>query len=743
VPFVIEVRLPDGEPPTGVTLKLAAAGGSAGSERIGDEGFELRAPGRLEIDLPPKTNWQVTSEVPGFWSPSELVYVEPAGGSLSLDLVPSAIVSGRLAVGRGERIPEEIQLEFRSVPGSKGGFSKTKQKCSIEAQSFECELPAGELDLKLRAPGFISHFFWGPALKPQEPQNLGFLNLRRGASLIGWVRPGAIEGFAYSDCDIEAAPVTAGDETPSVDRERRADLVSKAKVNSRGFFELTDLEPGAYRVVLRHPAYAPTTYSPIEVFPNAETEIYDIELRPASSISLRVKPATDPRGNSWLVELKKNSKPAGRLYDAGGGPVSKSGTWAIEGLEAVRYELVVKDRRGSSWAHETIDFETNGQEEFSLEIHLDAEEVHGVVLLGDEPIPARLYFGGYFSAERILTASDASGEFETVLPEQDEWLVDVEALELGVTATIEEVTVDRSASGPAEIQIIVPDTLIEGRVVDEAGEAYPGALVNVSPKGSEARTSHVESEAPDGGFSFRGLPVGPAYVQAEDGAANRRSHVAEIEISEDLQLAPLTLVVRDDKVLDGQVLSPNGLGVVGARVVGWVEQSSDLYLTSAVAEAVTDVDGVFEMKLPGAADRVQMTVFPPGFAVSHFRIDLRERSSVVLPVEPVGGDILLRFDEAPTNPLGLSIFSPHWLAHADAFRNWAEVHGVASADPTLFYIPRVRPGYYRICYGVPTFSGRLAPELESSHCVGGEVVPHGQLRLELPISEIEPAYETE
>lgn len=115
--------------------------------------------------------------------------------------------------------------------------------------------------------------------------------------------------------------------------------------------------------------------------------------------------------------------------------------------------------------------------------------------------------------------------------------------------TLDPVEVDRlPGKRAAEVSIEVPDTLLQGEVVDEAGRSVPGALVTVLGNRGDQRMADEE-----GRFEFRGLRPGLRGVEAEE--RDRSSGVVEVMVEEDRETAPLRLVVRENTEVKGRVVS--------------------------------------------------------------------------------------------------------------------------------------------------------------------------------------------
>src|SRR6185295_9155050 len=127
---------------------------------------------------------------------------------------------------------------------------------------------------------------------------------------------------------------------------------------------------------------------------------------------------------------------------------------------------------------------------------------------------------------------------------------------------LEPVTVRRlSGQSKARVEIHVPDTRLEGRVVDESGHGVAATLnLFVGRRPSFARTES------DGRFRIRGLPAGLVMVQAE--SEERTSEAQQVSLDEEHPVPEVTLVLRGRTVIRGIVRSARG-PLPGAEIFLW------------------------------------------------------------------------------------------------------------------------------------------------------------------------------
>src|SRR4051794_13932761 len=164
-----------------------------------------------------------------------LVFFPSAAGAQAggvADLQPAGIVKGRFEEPPGDALPVDIALELVPSPVSpKVASSKASVACEVRKETWKCTVPAGTLDLRLKAGGYAPHYVWGRRVKSLQPVDLGALRLRRAASVGGWVETD--DGAAPpKPSKVELAPFDAGE--PDVIAEcRLRSTASKTGVNER------------------------------------------------------------------------------------------------------------------------------------------------------------------------------------------------------------------------------------------------------------------------------------------------------------------------------------------------------------------------------------------------------------------------------------------------------------------------------------------------------------------------------
>lgn len=700
------------------------------------QSVEVQVPGVARFEVRPGSAWRAAVEAPGFWAAQRVLTAGPEEAEQRLDLLPAGTVEGEIAVPPGQEMPRELTLRFRSAPGAARSLAEASEACPLAGQRLRCTVPAGTLDLHLRARGFITQHRWGAEVVAGRPLKLGTLRLQPGASVVGWIMAPERD-FRFSECAVELEPLAAGAASVAEDVERAGTLDQKEKVHPRGFFELTGVPPGSYRLIARHPAYAASRVAPVEVLPGAETHVPPIELQRPAHLAVQLEPALDPYGKPWVVELLQSEVPGAAGPDRKSA-ASAEGTWRAAGLDPGPYLLRVHGSYASVWKHEEVEV---GPDAAPYWIRLPAVRVLGEVAMGGEPLRALLWFGSRHGAVKVAARSDEDGRFEVTLPEREKpWRVDVVNEPLGIRGLVPLLPVRKSAGqSVARVSIDLPDTAVRGVVVDESGRPVPGARVRAGAAALGELLSTKASQ-PEGRFELRALEPGEWRLEAADGRfdTGTSSEALTLQLaSREQQVEGVRLVLRKRIKLSGLVVGPTGQGVPGASVVVLIEQEErDVSLVDP--QAVTDLGGQFTLGLPAGAEGVVLTVFPPGFAATQVRIDARRAEPLVLPVHPAGGTVVVRFAEDPESVPSVrhrvSLFREHLLPGTQDLQDWARLNGRPAGQPGLLVVPMLDPGRYTACIDPAPYvvrSGRL-PAGAGGRCASGELGPYGEIELALP-----------
>lgn len=492
--------------------------------------------------------------------------------------------------------------------------------------------------------------------------------------------------------------------------KRLADMAVETQPNERGFFQFADVKPGIYSLRAEHKDFAPAEESPIVVRAGLETELSrPLTLRPLAVLTVQVDPPLDPFDRPWRLQLDGETPSENASHP---GLADESGAWHQRGLLPGRWHLSILGEKEGIWAHQRIDID--GTDQF-VAVEVEAIAVEGRALQGKEPFLGTLWFGGTRGARRVRFDPDENGKFFGLLPSEGEWEVQVGDPGAGLDRlTLEPVTVRRRpGQSKARIEIHVPDTRLEGRVVDENGKGVAAKLTLIADRHpSLARTEK------DGRFHLRGLPEGVVSVQAE--TDELASEAQQISLEDGHFTPEVTLVVRGRTRIRGVVRSANG-PLAGAEIYIW--PALPLGGMVAVERAITNPDGSFEVVISGGAKTVDTAISAPGYGISVSRQSVPSKGPLVLDLETAAGQLELQL-----SPEGKGVPQDVLLVHRGAFvpaallSRWGEV----DRETRRLIFSGVEAGEWTLCDRFAATRDNGA----SGHCAQGVLYPGGQLALQ-------------
>ena len=677
------------------------------------------APGEKTFELQEGIPWRLEARADGYWS-KERILVPRGETRVSLHLVPAGKIRARIEVPASERLPHDLLLRFSLAPGGKDREKipgETTVSCPVREAIWSCEVPAAQLDLRIKGEGGIPVYLWGVTVEAARTRDLGSLQLRRGASVAGWVQ------LETGDPPPQAVSVVLRPESVAVpgsrsEYDRLRSLALKTRSNKRGFFQFEGVRPGSYVVTASKEGFAPARRGSIVVREGLQAELLEpLQLARPLRLDVRLEPALDLFGRPWRLRLSQPDLP-GELNDATwNGTASPEGLWHIAGLASGSYRLHVLGDSDTRWAARDIRLEPGRT---SVQIEIPLVHVKGSVTLGNDPLSATLWFGGRSGSRRIRFDSDDRGRFEGFLPEEGTWPVDLASDEHDLRQVLEpvEVKVPKGKSY-ASAELRIPDTRLAGEVVDETGRKVPQAFVSVYTKG----TTQVYANE-NGKFELRGLKPGPTAIEAED--SSRTTGPVEVVVEEDRETPRVRLVLREMIAIQGRVFSSLG-PAPGAQLTGFPAVEQVGY--SSGFDVVTGPDGGFTLKLPASTQRINLLVFATRFAIRMLTVAVERNHPLEIAVEPNGGTLVLELPEDQK--------TPPLLAHAGTFtfplflQRWAALQGVPQA-PGRLVLPNVEPGAYSLCVRASAELRQGKEPPADGRCVGGVLPPSGELVLHEP-----------
>jgi len=688
------------------------------SEARDIERHPLSASGRVDLFLPSGVASRLEIDSGRFWTPPRVVIPVAGGEKVVLEAHAAGTLRGHLQVARLEEVPESIAVTFEPAQSFRvqkpkdlvaPTFPPTTRRCPVKEEGiWECVLPGYRLDLRLRVQGYVSQYRWGVLLEPGSELDIGAVPLKRGASLVGWVRTGdGLPLGSQVEALVEPAAATDAVGRDTVGLPRRKERVP---VDLRGFFHFEALAPGSYIVSVEADGYAVASVSPVTVYEGRETSLSEpLLLQRPVTFDLALVPPVDPFGAPWRVSLSpRDSGTAAQFEEAG-----SDGLWRRLDLAPGEYRLRVESTGSSrrTWHFEDLRVEPGMP---VYELRLPLIQIEGTVKLGEEPLEALLRFGGRHGARRIDVHTDEEGGFTGYLTEEGEWPLSVYSAATdwkGLAPVDIEVAPGDST---AHLEIDVPDTWISGEVVDQQGQGVPDAEVSVFHLAQGIEMDQIRTNR-EGQFESRGLNPGEVAVSARGPNPDTVSTAHRLEVRDGDSTRPIRLVLEKLREIAGRVISSNG-PVPGARVSTHPRLPGESFLQQQ-AQILTDAQGQFSVRLPARAQGLDLTVLAAGFAAEIRHVPAPVPDEITIEVQPYGGTLILDLGALGRAP---RVSHEGGLASMLLLRNWARFHGVEDT-PERLTLPMMDPGAYTVCA-----SG--LPEGEKS-CVQGFLPPDGELTL--------------
>jgi hypothetical protein len=679
----------------------------------------LALPGEKVFDLTDTLAWEIDIQAEGYWTEPKVVPAGARESEVRLRLFPTGTLRTRLAPLPGQEPPPALAVRFQTSPSRPGAtelFQGTVP-CPVQQDGrLECAVPAGRLDLRLRSAAHVPVYFWGVEVHPGRATELGDLRLQPGASVSGWIET-ADGGLPSAECQIELSAETSGTPENLHVEERLQRTAQETRPNERGFFQLTGVAPGHYTLKVNQPGFAPVSVSGLEVREGLEAQLLErIRLAKPVRFELALDPPLDPYGQPWRVRLVRRSSPVDPPEETLQAYASPTGACAFPDVPPGTYELVVLGDQGSIWHSEFVAV-APGRPTYLVQIPV--LRIEGRVTRGGDPLSATFWL--VRAGRRLRFDSDEEGRFQGLIAEEGTWGVSLTSKEEGLRITLAPVEVKAGAGGTvARVDVVVPDTTLEGEVVDESGHAVPGALVGALV--SQQIDSRVRTDA-KGEFHLHGLPAGPVTLFAKE--EDRESGWVQTALVEGEASPWLRLVLRRLKKVHGRVVSPSG-GLPGARILAWpVGQVS-----SSIATAMSGPGGDFDLEVPDGEGALQVLVLPPGFAFHMATVSSSPGRSFEIAVEPPGGTLVLEPGPADSPPPVLvhdGVFIP-----LQPLQDWARMQGVSSSAESRLVVPNMAAGTYSLCAGHQAIAKLQEGAAPPAACRSGVLSPLGELVLRAP-----------
>lgn len=689
--------------------------------------------GRGSVTVPVDTRWKwrVEASAEGFWSPATVVAPGSADAPsvVPISLWPAAELEGIIAQPTGTSPVAKLRIRFapspatkQAAPGQPEGTFWVTCPVSREQKIEQCSGPAGAWNLRLDAASFSPLFIWAVQATPGEMLDLGRVVLKPGGALSGRVVT-AVGPADPAKTTVELRPLFDPSTLNPERRQELAQLRRTAKVGTWGDFQFTGVAPGSYRLLAQEKGLSPAERSPVTVRRGEETRLEDpLVLEELLRLQALIEPAADPFDEPWTVQMHRTVD-GNVMKQVASGPVDETGEWQSPPLAAGPYSLQVLDQRGNSlgWWDVQLDEASD-----LVSIDLPVVFVDGHVELGDEPLAAHLWFGGEHGEERIETTAEEDGSFYVVLPRDGNWTVDVEADDPPVTSRGLSVDVDPvEGMRTADVLIEVPNTTIEGEVVDEIGVPVQSARVLVQSYGAWQGVVPTDTDLV-GRFEVRGMRPGQFSIEATSDEG--RSQPVIRQVDED-QTVSVQLMIQKERSMVGRVVSESG-PVAAARVLAVAFTSSGQPASMRIAEGTTDVEGRFEISVPGGSALVRLVVMAPGYAL--YLGTAREGTRLEIPLSHDAGTLHLGAVDPGAGIVGLLVADGGAVSTA-RLQTWAVMNNAPVAAGEELTVPAMPPGSYAYCElsvqeALLVLGGVGAPRTEA--CSQGFLSQGGELTLD-------------
>ena len=422
-----------------------------------------------------------------------------------------------------------------------------------------------------------------------------------------------------------------------VAEEQRFLLAGASGRTDAGHFELSSVQPGIYDLTIEKAGWTPARQSEVRIRAGKVTSLPEpMVLRRPATLEVFLTPPVPPGGDVWRVQLLKRLRSGGvELIDSTIPTVDPGGGWLANGLEPGPYRIHVGTERSPRWHEDDLTLEPGLN---MLNLDVGGVPIEGHLSAGDEPVEGSIWFGGRSGETSVRVETDRRGRFEGFLPREGEWPLDISRRGAEGIQRLSPVEVRRKAGGePASIEIALPDTALQGQVVDDAGRAIPDAIIEVLNPEERRLEATIYSDS-QGEFELVGLEPGSFTVEASSG--DRRSQTERVDLDEDQEPTEVKLVLAGENIVNGIVLGESR-PVPGARILGVPSLTTPAPVP--VVSVVTGADGRFTTKVPGTTVALRVLVQAPGFGLRPMTLTVSpEHGDVRIDLSSVHGVLRLR-----------------------------------------------------------------------------------------------------
>lgn len=597
------------------------------------ETLDVITPWEGLVALDPST--PVRFEIDGYWA-APIVWQE-GQREAQVVLQPAGIVRLEPPKDLAGTLPE-VWATFQQIGRHRAGRDQLPSHrvlCPAEEGSWTCQLPTGRLDLQLSLGGYASQYFWNLAVDTEKQTLLEADRWQRGGSVQGWlVNRGGDELVAQ----ISVSPEIVG--TPADPGLQRRDGLRAVHTDSdtRGFFQLGGLAPGAYILKARKEGYdSPEFRFQISRAGEELALQRPIPIAPMATVEVQLDSTVDPWGEGWRIELAQERGRDGTYEHYVSGVANSQGTWRTKKVPAKEYLLSVTDSQGSEWVSDTV---TVWHGMGPLFYPIDLVPVSGQLMLGGQGIPGDIVFGSTNGTISISMTADDDGEYSGYLPYEGRWPIDLRLGPGNAVQATEPVQVARPrGKSSATINFDLPATELRGRVLEDGKPARAVVLAireeltDVETMTTRRKEISLVTDRDDGTFVLRGVSPGPLQLTAY-----------RTDVSSDLQLLQLieneplkvSLELRVKRTIEGRLLASDGTTLAGAQIVA----RPDVGIATGTQSGF---DGSFSLQIPAEVSYVDLMILPTGAGFFFQRISMPKDSikDLVLTAPTTTGNLIL------------------------------------------------------------------------------------------------------
>ncbi|HEX9459246.1 MAG TPA: carboxypeptidase-like regulatory domain-containing protein [Thermoanaerobaculia bacterium] len=666
----------------------------------------------------PEGSWHVHTSAAGYFSVDSILRIRGADEPVTLQLWRTATLRGKLSVEKEAIFPSALAVRWNAADPGAGGETPPdgSSPCIVQKDVFSCNVPLGALNLRLRAPAYITHFRWNVKVDAGGI-DVGTLALRHGASIVG--RVALLSRGAKSSATTR---VFIRQVTYDGTQKREALLTTTARPDN-GFFEFNGVAAGEYLIGAMQEKLRSREMS-VSVKGTSESEMNEpLVLEPPLTLRVVIDPKMDPEGRSWKISLSafrtERSLDSPRQAFAEEDGVS---TW--NDLLPARYLLSIGSHlRGTALSKE-IDLHDNSPDVF---VTIPSTSVRGTVRLGGRPISGVLTIGGHSAPVSIPLDVAEDGGFSGTVPfdPKSEWIVAFDSTSPPVRAT-RNIRPRETAEGEGwQLDVSLDGWGIDGNVVDADGNPVAKAIIDIYSTDGQQPIMQVRPAA-DGSFSITGLAAG-GYDLAAKSFRHESSDAVTVHVGSDDDATRVKLVVTPDDEIKGQVISPMA-PIAGARVFAFPTDKTWIVAVPSLSAP----DGSFRVPLAPGTREIDLVVSPPGFPLKMVHLHVR-RDPLTVTVEQNAGSLELDVPELRDTldmPQGVlvhrgavqSVMS--FLGSREAVMSHGTVTGTTHVS-----VPMMEPGDYALCAVPLRSASALHAILPPQDCVFGTLAPFGSLHL--------------